>query len=137
VGLSLQEKSRIRYHLGYPQVQAAASIQIGLPATTQTLFLVEYSMENVLEEAIPQIRSIISVLDSTELNLMAAQERLAAAQLGSMVLRSAKAGESEPDALEREYVRWARRLGDVFGCVPNPFAQRFRSASGARIVRRG
>ena len=132
--LTLAEKGKVRYHLGYPQVGEAASIQMGIPATTQTAFLLEYAFDHLMDDAVERVRALLGKLDATEQNLFDSQERLAAAQLGNLVLRSAKARESEGDALEREYIRWARRLAEIFGTTANPYAQRFRNASGASSI---
>ncbi|KKK54507.1 hypothetical protein LCGC14_3083990, partial [marine sediment metagenome] len=42
--LTEAEKERVRYHLGYLQVSAAASIQLGIPRPLQTVFLLEQGL---------------------------------------------------------------------------------------------
>ena len=118
------EKERIRYHLGYLNVQPAASIQFGQPRPIQTLFLVESAIENVLPEGEDRVRRTLRVLDEIECKLIDAQDRLAATQLDSLHLR-----EGEPDLLEHEYHRWAGRLADTLGVPLYPFAERFRRSA--------
>lgn len=118
--LSAGEKQRIRYHLGYPSLSTAASLQFGQPALTQTNFLIESALGRLLEESLDQVRSIVLIMDSTETKLVEAQDRLAAIKLEELTLR-----EDETDKLEVEYQRWGRRLGDIVGCPPYPFSARY------------
>jgi len=120
--LSLPEKERVRYHLGYLSVQPAASIQFGLPRPQQTQFMVESAMNLLLEEAIPRVRDTLDTLDGIECRLRdGALDRLAAKRLGDLELR-----DGEPELLEDEYNRWAKRLADIFGVPLYPYAARFK-----------
>jgi hypothetical protein len=137
--LTDQEKERVRYHLGFMQVQPAASIQLGLPAATQTSFLIENAMNNLLPAAVPRVQRILQTLDGIEGKLVEAQDRLAASQLGDLVLRGSEQGQTETDLLEREYRRWTGRLADIFGCHRYPYSERSQGGglvSGAIPVRR-
>lgn len=124
--LDAAEKDRVRYHLGYPSVQAAASIQYGIPRPIQTAFLVESAMNLLIEEALPRVRSLLKVMDDIETKLIDAQDRLAAIQLSDLKLR-----EDEPSQLEKEYVRWGMRLADVVGAPIYAYSTRYRSALGS------
>ncbi len=123
--LSEQEKERVRYHLGYLEVQGAASIQFGIPRPLQTVFLVEEALTQLIENAVPRVRRILRVMDDVEDRLEESQVRLAAKQLDSLHLR-----DNEPDMLEKEYVRWGWRLADVFGVPIYPYSNRYRMATG-------
>lgn len=125
--LTTQDREKIRYHLGYINVQPAASITFGVPRPQQTLFLVETAMSNILEESIPRVRQIVSVLDSIECKLIDAQERLKATELGELKLRR-----DETDALDKEYLRWASRLADLLGVPLYAYSQRFASLTQRR-----
>lgn len=125
--LTSQDRERIRYHLGYINVQPAASITFGVPRPQQTLFLVETAMSNVLEETIPRVRRMASILDEIECRLIDAQERLKATRMGEISLRA-----DEPDALEKEYLRWAQRLADVLGVPLYAYSARFSSVGMRR-----
>ena len=126
--LSESDKERIRYHLGYLEVQGAASIQFGIPRPLQTVFLLEDAMNNVIERAIPRVQRILNVLDRIEGKLEEAQDRLAAKRLDSLELR-----ENEPDQLEHEYVRWGGRLADILGVPIYPYSTRYRNL-GAKVA---
>ena len=121
------EKERVRYHLGYLEVQTGASIQFGIPRPIQTVFLVESAMNLVIEASLDRVRRIIKVMDDIELKLIDAQDRLAAIQLDSLHLR-----ENEPDMLEREYVRWGYRLADILGVPVYAYSSRYRLAMGTQ-----
>lgn len=122
MALSAAERERVGYHLGYLQVSGAASIQLGIPRPLQTVFLLEQALNNVIEAAVPRVRRIIGVMDGVETKLCEAQDRLAAQQLDSLTLR-----ENEPDMLEREYVRWGKRLADLLGVPLYPYSERYRN----------
>jgi hypothetical protein len=125
MAFTVQEKERIRYHLGYLAVQPAASIQFGIPRPIQTLFLVETAMQNILPEAEDRVRRTLGIMDDIELKLVDAQDRLVARRLNGLELR-----DGEPDLLEKEYARWGARLADILGVPFYPFATRFRAAGG-------
>ena len=128
MALTTAERERVRYHLGYLQVTAAASLSFGIPRPIQTIFLVESSMTLLIVEAEPRVRRILDILDRTECRLEEAQERLAAKRLGDLELR-----DGEPDQLEHEYDRWAKRLADIFGVPLYPYAARFGPARAGNV----
>jgi hypothetical protein len=114
------EKQRVAYHLGFPAVTTAASIQFGLPALTQTNFLVYGVLDKLLPSALDQVRSISLIMDNIETQLISAQGRLRATKLEELTLRG-----DETDALESEYRRWGYRLSDVIGSPVYPFSRRY------------
>lgn len=147
--LTESEKERVRYHLGYMETsfggnQAAASLQFGIPRPIETIFLVEEAIQRLLtnEFAISRVRRVLTTMDNLERQLEAAACTLAAEQVGSLKLRGAKCGETFPDLLEREYVRWGMRLSDILGVPVYAYATRYRKSScgsgpGSIPVRRG
>lgn len=114
------EKARIRYHLGYLNVQDPTGLAFGIPRPLQTIFLVESAMTSVIDAARDKVRQIIGIMDGIECRLVDAQERLAASKLDTLTMRA-----DEPDALEREYMRWGMRLADQLGVPPYPFSTRY------------
>ena len=122
------EKERIRYHLGYLNVQPAASISFGIPVPIQTMFLVESAMNNVLPSAEDRVRKILTILDKIECRLVDAQEYLVTSKVDEIELR-----ENHPDLLEKEYCRWAARLSDELGAPLYPGATKFKSLFGTGI----
>ena len=122
------EKSKCRYHLGYMASGTAASFQLGIPRPVQTVFLLESAMSLLVEDnAVARARQILCVLDATDARIMGAQQTLAAEQLGKLTLHPLRnRGVLFTDSLEREYVRWAKRLADILGCPIYPYSDRFR-----------
>lgn len=127
MALSDEEKGRVYYHLGYLQVHPAASIQLGIPRPIQTVFLVESAVGNLIESACDRVRKILTIMDGIEDKLVEAQDHLAATALDTLKLRA-----DEPDALEKEYVRWGNRLADILGCPIYPHSQRYKNGGGIR-----
>lgn len=140
------DRANIRHHLGYLAVGAtnnnsqafpppgapgnAASVQFGIPRPVETLFLLELAMNQILEISIPRVRDMLGTLDLIERTMVQSIVRLAADKVGSITLRSSLPGQSEQDALEREYQRWAARLADDLGVPFYPFSRRFKAGTG-------
>lgn len=141
--LSDDEKTRIRYHLGYVGITDPTALLAGLPVSSQTLYVLERNLNNVMPYALPHVRRLLGILDATETRLVEAQERLSVASVDEVELRGITEGATETDALEREVFRFATRLADLLGARVNPESSRFsrflRSGGGGvnvRIVRR-
>lgn len=131
--LTDQDKERIRYHTGYMETSFAASLQFGIPRPAQTVFLLEQAMTLLVEpNAVERVKCLLDTLDGVESQLQRATKSLGAAKVGNLELRGAKAGETHTDLLEREYVRWARRLADVLGVPLYPYSSRFRPGAGSQ-----
>ena len=131
--LTESEKEQVRYHLGSmePSVggnQAAASLNFGIPRPVQTIFLVEDAIQNLLTNtfAVERLRRVLRVMNDLENKIEAAACTLAAEQLGELKLRGAKCGETFPDLLEREYIRWGYRLADILGVPIYPYSKRYQ-----------
>lgn len=117
---SPEDKERIRYHLGYLGVTDAATVEFGIPASRQTLFIVELAMQLIMTVSYPRVLSILRILDNTECNMVKGQELLAADSLGSLKIR-----QDQIDRLEHEYNRWSARLADIFGVPRYLYSLRF------------
>lgn len=128
--LSDAEKERTRYHLGYMETSFAASMQLGIPRPVQTVFLLESAMNLIADaHAVARVRSILEQLDKIEQQLKDATCSLIAESIGDLKLR-----ESYPDRLEKEYVRWAKRLADIFGVPLYAYSDRFRKAGAGKSI---
>lgn len=128
--LTEEERTRVRYHLGYLGVQSAAAAQFGMIRPIQTLFLVESAMDKLAtEHDLARVRRILFTLDSIEEKMQNALCSLVAEQVGTVKLR-----EDLPDRLEREYHRWAARLADIFGVPLYQFSERVqRTTRGINV----
>ena len=127
MALTAEEQSRVYYHLGYLNIQPAASLSFGIPRPLQAVFLVQTAVQNVIAAAEDKVRQIIGIMDGVECRLVDAQERLAASRIDTITMRV-----DEPDALEREYLRWGLRLADLLGVPPYPYSTRYKQASFSR-----
>lgn len=106
-----EDKERIRYHTGYPNVSAVATLAFGLPVSVETGYLIENMMNVVREEAIPRIRRILDVMDGIECLLQESAVHMGATSLGDITTNL-----KEDDDLERQYCKWAGRLADILRC---------------------
>jgi hypothetical protein len=122
---SAAERERIKYHLGYPSLAAFANIQLGFVAVSQPLFLVEKSMDNLLDAAVPIVREHVARLDAINTQLDDARGRMRAAEVGEIKLQ-----EEETMMLRREYAMWARSMADVLGCPINSYSTKFDDGTG-------
>lgn len=115
-------------HLGYMNVQVGSSMVLGVPIPAQTLFLVDSALNRMIPAGEKRVRQLVNILDEIECKLFAATDRFAAAKLGEMELRALQPGNSETDALDREYKRWGMRLANQLGVPYYPFAERYQQA---------
>lgn len=119
--LTEEEKARIRYHLGYPQTDRVASVQIGVRDFGQNLFLVDAQMDRIPVAVIGIVRNLVQILDQTEANIIDAQAFLVARAAGEVDIN--------PDhirQLREEYANWARKLADTLGAPINQYAAAFQ-----------
>ena len=120
------EKARVRYHLGYPQTDGMASIQLGIPKATQTGFLCELAMNLLTDvQALATCREILSNLDKIDSALITALCQIGVASLGEIKLHPlAQQGQLSTDSLRKEYTHWADRLADLLGTPKYPYSTR-------------
>lgn len=132
--LDTREVERVRYHMGYLSTAPAASINFGLPAPIQTLFLVDLAVTLLLPEGVDRVRRILTILDRIEDKMIDGQDYLVANKIDGLEIR-----EDHIDKLEDEYCRWASRLSDELGAPLYPgstkFARLFAKTTGSIPVR--
>lgn len=125
---TLDEKARIRRHLGYPNIQPAAAMSFGIPIPIETLFIVESAMEKIMPEAKADVLRFISQLDQIECQMVAARQTLGVSVVDGINIR--------PDhipMLENEYTRWQGRLADILGCPVYGFSSRGNASKAGNI----
>lgn len=118
--LTDEEKVRIRHHLGYLNVQAAATFQLGIPAAVQTQFVIESAMNKIIADALPKVRQLLSVLDGIEAQMVDDAELAAINRLDTIEIN-----QKEQVQLRDQYDYHRRGLANLFGVFPNPYDQRF------------
>lgn len=129
--LTEYDKSRIRSHMGYPDVKAAASFRVGFPATIETAYIIELAMNEVRVEALPLLRSILDVLDSIELQDVQDLDVHVATRVGETEINH-----DEHKLLDDRYDRWLGKLENLLACSRNPFDKRFNNVLSAGSINR-
>ena len=113
------EKSRIKRYLSYPDwVSLAQSIQLGFPAASQPLFLVEDAFKRLTPEGEASSREDLCQCEATESQMKEARQRFKATKIGEIELNP-----RETAMLRKELLWWVTRLADDLGVVSNPYSQ--------------
>jgi len=126
--LTDDEKSRVRYHMGYPEVRAAATFALGMPATVETAFLIELALNQLTDQGRARCRYILSVLDSLDAQMVDNAENLAAEAVGDI-----KINLREQKHLNYKYDRWVASLSNLLTVPRNPFDQRLTQSGGINV----
>jgi len=118
VAISEQERSRIRHHLGYPSFSSLAqAIQLGYPAASQPLFLVDDSFNRLTQGGEDAVRRDLCECEAIEQQISQARTRFKASELGDL-----KVNHEEPNMLRRELTFWRQTLASDLMVVINPNA---------------
>lgn len=126
--LTLPERDKIRYFLGYLSISPATGLTAGVPQQRQTLFILEANMNNILEVALPNVRRILGVLDDIECAEVAGVKRLAASSIDALHIRP-----DEEKALVAERRKWIGRLGDILHVPPYLYASTYQNVYAGSI----
>lgn len=119
--LTVEERERVRYHLGYLNITQQVSIGLGFPSASQLQFILESSMNALLPEGEAGVRRAIQELDCIEDQLSLFRTSLEVMRTGGGVeIRGPNAFRE----LEEQYVFWANGLSDTLGSPINPFGNR-------------
>lgn len=137
-----EERARIRYHLGYINIDPVSALALGFPSAQQAMFSVETAMDRIIPAAVARTQRMAANLDEIECQMMDALKRLKAQKVDTLQLRDSNDARTEGDLLEVEYRRWAMRLADQLGVTLNPYCERFRGMGpgggmSARVVHQG
>jgi hypothetical protein len=122
--LSEEEKSRIRYYLGYPVAVDVTTFTLGIPAVAQTLFILEGQMNKIPEGAVGLVRNCVAVLDGIEAQLVEAQGYFAATRVDNISVNDRHA-----EKLDEESRKWILKLAELLGAPVNTYSTRMNSGS--------
>ena len=118
MAITEQEKGRIRHFLGYPSFASlAASIQLGFPAVSQPLFIVDDAFRRLTLEGEAAVRRDLCECEACEQQMSKARSRFVATQLDDL-----KVNPEEPNMLRRELTYWRQQLASDLGAPINPNA---------------
>lgn len=120
--LTDEEKTKIRFHLGYPNVTRMTILMTEVPAPRQLGFLLEPAMDALLPDAVALVRQIVCQMDKLECQLFESADRMQASAVGNLKMRA-----DEQDAVEKLYTRFGRRLADILGVPPYPLSVRYQT----------
>jgi hypothetical protein len=118
MSLTDEEKTKARHHLGYLNVQAAATFQLGVPAAIRPSFMVELAFEKVLPSAANMVRVLLCRLDDVEKRVFDL-DMAEVVKTGNVEIREKRLQE-----LANVYCVAQESLGNLFGVPPNPFDMR-------------
>ena len=114
-----EEKARTRHFLAYPSwVSLAQSIQLGFPAASEPLFLLEDAFGRLTPGGEAAVRIDLCECEDIEVQLRSARGRLKASKVGDVTLNPMELGQ-----LKQELNYWITRLGDDLGVVPDPYSR--------------
>jgi len=119
--LTVGEKERIRYHLGYANLAQATVLHVGgIPAPYPQSWQIEANLNKILAESEPRVRDLLKKLDETEEQIFCAQKDLGASQVGNITINL-----NQIANLKQAYRYWQGALATLTMTVVNPTDQRF------------
>ena len=128
-----EEKTRIRAHLGYQQGQLTYTFALGVPASVQSQFPIEISMDKLLPAAAPLARKYLEILDRIDDQAVDDYELMAVGKIDEIEINP---NEHKQLLGSHGYMRWRASLANLFGIIPNPYDQRFYNTGGGINSRR-
>ena len=127
--LTNDQKVRARHHLGYLNVQAAATFQLGIPAAVQTQFMIEGAWAKILPEAENLAAVLICRLDEIENEIYGGIDLASVNQVSEVQVNPKRFQELG------KYYRHARdSLANLLGVPANPFDMRELATGGGGAV---
>ena len=127
--LTAQEKVKVRHHLGFLNVAQVQTFVLGSPQAVETQFIIEGAMNLILQDAEPELRRHLQILDKIEEQLIDDQELLAVDAVDEIKVRG-----TELKELRKEYQYWRHSMANLLGCYPNPFDKRWTAVDGSLNV---
>lgn len=118
-GLSEEEKASVRYHLGYPMLDAVSTFAIGIPAAFETAFILEGALNRVRGHTLTRVQKLLCRLESAEDQMDGDSELLAISGIDEISIDPEMMGK-----LDGRYQLWQKALGNVLSVPVNPFDQR-------------
>jgi len=128
-----EEKVKIRHHLGYQQGQLTYTFALGVPASVQSQFPIEVSMDKLLPAAAPEVRRHLEILERIECQGVEDYELMAVTKIDEIEINKDEHRQLWGNA---GYMRWRASLANLFGIIPNPYDQRFYMQTGGVNARR-
>lgn len=120
MAFSEAEKGRIRHHLGYPSFSSLSqSVQLGYPAASQPLWLVDDSFQRLTPAGEDAVRRDLCECEAIERQISEARTRYKALKLDTLEVNP-----EERNMLRNDLVYWRQQLASDLSVVINPNAPR-------------
>jgi hypothetical protein len=116
MALTDAEKARVRYHLGYTNIDDAFAMSLGVPQATSLQATLELNFDKLSPQGEPFVRQCICELDTIERQMSDFRQSLEFKSTGSVQFRGSEAFAE----LDIQYKRWRAKLSDIIGSYPNP-----------------
>ena len=130
MALSDADVARARKHLGYTAARPVGSYAFGFPVLTEPQFLFEQSMKTLVPANEPDVVRMLDVLDQ----ILCRQEAVAMDGAPAEKAEGITPNLNEPDWIEKEYVRFGKRLAEMLGCPVCPWATRFQESESGGMT---
>ncbi len=115
--LTAVQKSKIRYFLGFANIETYLAIGLGFPSANQPLFVLQYAFDHLLPEAEPDLLRVLQECICIEAQLSDSRSRLQTTAVDKIQMNIKEAA-----MLEDQLDYWVARLADFLGVVRNPVA---------------
>ncbi len=124
--LTDEQRVSVKHHLGYPNANAYETFVLGVPASLESLFMIEGAMNSIAPQAEPRLQKTLNRLERLEEQIEENADAL--------VLSKADEVEFRPDEFEqiiKRYRYWVGELCNLLGVPgPNPFDARYSAWNG-------
>jgi hypothetical protein len=117
--LTEEEKAKARHHMGYLEVQSAYTFALGIPLNTQTQFMIEGALNNLLPSAYPKFRELLCRMDAMENQVYCGAELADIESIDTIKVNRMRLKE-----IAQMYLLAQGALGNMLGCTPNAWDQR-------------
>ncbi len=115
------DRERVRYPLGWVNVEPVSSFSLGFPSSCQEALMVERAMDRLMTRgAIQRVLDILDTMDCIETKQREAIGKLGVQQIGEIKFRNSNDEGTVNDLLEQELTRWRMRLASQLGVQPAP-----------------
>ena len=106
--LNEDDKTSIRFHLGYPNTSPNTTMAMGLPINLDGLFILEANMNNLRESGVPRVRQLVQIMDDLLFGaIVDSTQRMAVKRIGSIETNA-----DEAKMLDAQLFKWACMLAD-------------------------
>lgn len=125
------EKVRARHHLGFLNVEAAQTFELGIPAAVQTQFMIEGAMLRILNVpgAVDLFRTLLCRCDAVEEAVFCGLDLNDVTKLDTIEVDDRRLAKHA-----RTYKIAQEGLANLLGIVPNPFDGRSWLQGGINVA---